>query len=180
MKKVTVINASPRKNGYTSQLLKLFLNNCNYLIDIYNMYDEKLAPCTACNHCQKTGRCVNSDMDKITESIFSSDYIIFASPVYCYSFPAPMKAFLDRLQPFFSDEKFRNPTAPERKGFLLLSCGKSGKYSVEITEKQSRMAFLELSASLEGVFLFNNTDFREKLTEDEVKELQSLAEKFFS
>ena len=180
MKKVTVINASPRKNGYTSQVLKFFLNSCSYLIDTYNMYDEKLAPCTACNHCQKTGKCINSDMDKIIASIFSSDYIIFASPVYCYSFPAPMKAFLDRLQPFFSDEKFRNPETAQRKGFLLLSCGKSGKYSVEITEKQSRMAFLELSASLEGSFVFNNTDFRDNLTDEEEKELTSLAEKFFS
>ena len=180
MKKVTVINASPRKNGYTSQVLKYFLNKCDHLIDIYNMYDENLSPCTACNYCQKTGKCINHDMDKIIESIFSSDYIIFASPVYCYSFPAPMKTFLDRLQPFFSDEKFSNPSDPERKGFLLLSCGKSGKYSVEITEKQSRMAFLELSASLEGVFLFNNTDLRENLTEDEKKELHSLADKFFS
>ena len=39
---------------------------------------------------------------------------------------------------------------------------------------------MELSASLEGLFLFNNTDFRNNLTAEEEKELTSLAEKFFS
>ena len=179
MKKVTVINASPRKNGNTVQILEQFLNKCDYLINIYNIYDEKIAPCTACNFCEKSGKCVNNDMKKIIESIFDSDYIVFASPVYCYSFPAPMKAFLDRLQPYYSDEKYKNPTF-SRKGFLLLSCGKSGKYSVEIMEKQTRIAFMELEASFEGLCLFSGTDFCKKMTAEKQDEVLSAAEKFFN
>ena len=179
MKKVTVINASPRKNGNTAQILEQFLNKCNYLINTYNIYDEKITPCTACNFCEKSGKCVNNDMEKIIESIFDSDYIVFASPVYCYSFPAPMKAFLDRLQPYYSDEKYKNPTF-RRKGFLLLSCGKSGKHSVEIMEKQTRIAFMELETSFEGLCLFSGTDFCEKMTAEKQNEVLSAAEKFFN
>ncbi len=179
MKKLTVINASPRKNGNTQKVLDIFLEDCNNIIDIYNMYDENLAPCTACNRCEKTGRCVNQDMNRIIDSIFTSDYVIFASPIYCYSFPAPMKAFLDRLQPYYSDEKYKNPTFI-RKGFLLASCGKSGKFGIDVIEKQSRIAFIELSASFDGFYLFSDTDKENTLHNDEKCKIRNLAEKFFN
>ena len=178
MKKLTVINGSPHKNGYTNAVLDIFLENYKDIIDNYNMYDEKLVPCTACNYCEKTGHCINRDMDRIVESIFSSDYVIFSSPVYCYSFPAPMKAFLDRLQPYYSDEKYKNPVF-NRKGFVLASCGKSGKFGIDVIEKQSRIAFIELSASFEGIYLFSDTDKDSALHKDEKCKIRSLAEKFF-
>lgn len=179
IKKVTVINASPRKNGNTAKLIDVFLKDCPCLIDIYNMYDEKITPCMACNHCEKTGKCINSDTEKIIESIFSSDYIIFASPIYCYSFPAPMKAFLDRLQPYYSDERYKNP-AFNRKGFVLATCGKSGTFSIDVIEKQSRIAFIELSASFEGIYLFSDTDKKSALHHDEISKVRELAERFFN
>ncbi len=179
MKKVTVITASPRKNGNTKQVLDAFLENCHYDTVVYNMYDEKISPCIACNHCQTTGKCFNDDMNEITGSIFSSDYVIFAAPIYCYSFPAPMKAFLDRLQPYYSDEKYRNPVFT-RKGFVLSSCGKSGKFGIDVIEKQSRIAFIELSASFEGLYLFTDTDSDSQLSEAEKIRIKSMAESFFA
>ena len=179
MSKVTVINASPRKKGFTTQLLDIFLRNCPYDVDIYNMYDEKIEPCIACNYCQTHGRCFRNDIDGIIDNINKSDYIIFASPIYCYSFPAPMKSFLDRLQPYYSDEKYKNP-AFNRKGFVLASCGKSGKFGIDVIEKQSRIAFIELSASFEGFYLFSDTDKRSALTTDEICKVKQLAKEFFN
>lgn len=180
MPRLTILNSSPRKGGNTEKLIELFTENCGCSINTYNMYDAKIAPCTGCDKCSSSGICViNDDMKKITESIFSSDYLIFATPVYNYSFPAPMKAFLDRLQPFFSDEKYKNP-ACDRKGFVLASCGKSGKFSIDVIEKQSRIAFCELSASFEGIYMLTGTDDNEiPLQQDEIQKIRMLSEEFF-
>lgn len=179
MKKVTVINASPRKNGTTAQLLDAFLSDCRHDITIYNVYDENISPCTACDSCAHTGECIIKDNQHIMNELFSSDYIIFASPIYCYSFPAPMKAFLDRLQPYYSDEKYRNPSFV-RKGFVLATCGKSGKFGIDVIEKQSRIAFIELSASFEGIYLFSDTDKLDTLQHEEECKVRQLAEDFFN
>ena len=117
-----------------------------------------------------------NDTDAIISDIFSADFVIFASPVYNYSFPAPMKAFLDRLQPLFMQEK----TASDRKGFLLASCGKSGKFSIEVMEKQSRMAFSELNTEFCGSFFFTETDKRSTLQNDEICKVKALAKEFFN
>ncbi len=180
MPTLTLINASPRKNGTTQQLIDTFLSVCNCKTVIYNIYDEKIAPCIACDSCSETGKCIYSDdEDKIVKDILSSDYVVFASPIYCYSFPAPMKAFLDRLQPYYSDEKYKNP-AVSRKGFVLATCGKSGKFGIDVIEKQSRIAFIELSASFDGIYLFSGTDKCTTLQEDEKSKVIELAEEFFS
>ena len=117
-----------------------------------------------------------NDTDKIIDDILSSDFVVFSSPVYNYSFPSPMKAFLDRLQPLFFKEK----TASGRKGFLLASCGKSGKFSIEFMEKQSKMAFSELETEFCGSFFFTQTDKRNTLQDGEISKVKQLAEEFFN
>ena len=179
MKKAVIINASPRQNGNTKQLVDIFMNECSCEVSIYNMYNENIAPCTACDVCAKTGECHMTDTKHIIDDIFSSDFVIFATPIYCYSYPAPMKAFLDRLQPYYSDEKYKNP-AFERKGFVLASCGKSGKFGIDVIEKQSRIAFIELSASFDGIYLFPDTDKVSSLQEDEICKVKKLAADFFN
>ena len=176
MKKVIVLFASPKENGFTKTLLDVFLSKCRYEIQLYHMYEENILPCIGCEKCASTKKCFMEDADHILSDIFSSDYVIFASPVYNYSFPSPMKAFLDRLQPYFSMEK----SAPVRKGFLLASCGKSGKFSVDVLEKQSKMAFHELSAEFFGSYFFTNTDKQSVLQQDEICKVTELAERFFS
>lgn len=179
MKKAVILNASPRRDGNTDQLVNIFLSECDCESIIYNMYDENIEPCIACDTCSSTGECFMNENKHILDELFSCDYVIFASPIYCYSFPAPMKAFLDRLQPYYSDEKYKNP-ASDRKGFVLATCGKSGKFGIDVIEKQSRIAFIELSASFEGIYLFPDTDKQSTLTNDEICKVKALAEEFFN
>lgn len=176
MKKTILLNASPHKDGFTQQLIDIFLSDYNGALHIYNMYEENIAPCIGCGRCETTKQCFMHDMDKLFSDIFSADYIILASPIYNYSFPSPMKAFLDRLQPCFADRK----DAIDRKGFLLVSCGKSGKFSVDVVEKQSKMAFSELSAEFCGSFLFADTDKRTTLQQEEICKVKNLSQSFFS
>lgn len=176
MTKCVVLFASANENGFTKQLTDCFLSEYDGEICFFNMYKENIAACTGCGHCTETNICHMRDTDRILNDIFSSDYIIFASPVYNYTFTAPMKAFLDRLQPYFDKEK----TACDRKGFLLASCGKSGKFSIEMMEKQSKIAFAELSAQYCGCYFFTNTDKITDLSSDDIRTVKELSEKFFN
>ena len=175
MSKCTLLFSSANKNGFTRQLTDYFTSEYNGDIIEYNMFDENISPCTGCGYCEKHGKCHNDDMNKILEDIFSSDFVIFASPVYNYTFPAPMKAFLDRLQPLFNKEK----NARTCKGFLLASCGKSGKFAVDLMKKQCDIAFCELSCENCGNFFFTDTDKRSALHQDEIRKVKDLAKDFF-
>lgn len=177
MTECTVLFASANKNSFTKQLTDCFLSEYNGIIRCHNMYEKKVAPCTGCGICTKNGKChIDDDVNEILKDIFSSDYVIFASPVYNYTFPAPMKAFLDRLQPFFDKEK----TVCDRKGFLLATCGKSGKFSVDVMQKQCNIAFCELSAENCGNYFFTDTDKRSSLQQEEIRKVKDLAQNFFN
>lgn len=176
MPKVTVIFASPKKEGKTKYLLDRFLDYCPYEdIENVNIYEKNIAPCIDCGHCQGEKRCFNNDTDSIIEAVRAADFVIFASPIYNYSYPAPMKAFLDRLQPYF----LRGIDNKERKGFVLVTSGSKGTHSDFIIEKQSRIAFSELSCQFCGLFLFNETDKRSTLHKEELCKVKLLAEEFF-
>lgn len=176
MQKVIILNAFPNDNGHTKYLTDIFMSQCPHEIIIYNMYKENIAPCTGCGYCETAKKCRMDDADHIIDDIMTADFVIFASPVYNYSFPAPMKAFLDRLQPLFFKEK----TASDRKGFLLASCGKSGKFSIEFMEKQSKMAFFELNTKFCGSFFFTDTDKKNTLQSEEICKVKKFAKEFFS
>lgn len=175
MKKAVLLNSSPHRDGFTQKLIDIFFEDFTGEVHTYNMYYENFAPCIGCGKCEKLKHCFMHDMNNILSDIFSSDYIIFASPVYNYSFPSPMKAFLDRLQPYYSDEK----EPPVRKGFLLVSCGKSGKFSIDVMEKQSKIAFSELSADYCGCCYLPNTDKETTLQHNFIRKAKKLAAEFF-
>lgn len=179
MEKVTVLFCSPNKNGSTANLLNTFMSGCPYNTKKYDIYSLNIKPCIGCNHCEQTGKCIiNDDMNTVLSDIFSSEYVIFASPVYNYSFPSPMKAFLDRLQPLFFSNNYKISEC-NRKGFLLAAAGKSGRFSREIMEKQTKLAFEELSAEFCGSFFQTNTDKSFALQYDECCKVNLLSKKFF-
>lgn len=66
--------------------------------------------CMGCRACQGNGgHCVQKDdMAVIYEKIKAADVIVYASPVYFYSFNAQMKAAMDRT--FAMEQTFRDKT----------------------------------------------------------------------
>lgn len=154
----TVIFASPRKNGFTAQVTNKFLSSAsnNTEIEFVDIYSVAPAPCTACGECKKAYKCRMHDLDSVLKKIEKSDRLIFASPIYNYSFPSPMKAFLDRLQPFY--EKGINPPRKNKKAFLITTCAQSGKYSFDIVRRQSSMAFSLLGFDFSGEIMIPFTD----------------------
>lgn len=91
MKKVIIINGSPRKNGNTAKMLKEAQKGAEETgaeVEYFNLYDYDFKGCRSCFVCKlkgnKTGGlCAIKDEAKpILENILQADAVIMGSPVY--------------------------------------------------------------------------------------------------
>ena len=86
--------------------------------------------------------------------------IIIASPVYNMSFPAPMKAIIDRMQRYYSARFFlhkRPPIAKYRPVALLLSAGSKEEDGV-LAAQQLKKIFTVTNCELLCQVTLNDTD----------------------
>jgi Multimeric flavodoxin WrbA len=100
-RKVLILMGSPRKGGNTDHLSDEFIRGVQEAgHDPEKIYlkDKKIGGCLGCFACQrKGGRCVQKDeMSELYEKMKAADVIVFASPVYFYTWNAQMKTVIDR------------------------------------------------------------------------------------
>lgn len=99
-KRILVI-LSGRSDGNTNILCDEFINGAkeagNYVEKLL-INDKIINYCLGCRACRlHNGVCIHKDdMIEVLDKIINSDVIVFASPVYFYSFNAQMKAVMDR------------------------------------------------------------------------------------
>ena len=109
MKKVLIVNSSPRKNGVGncssfSTHLKEKLDNNNIPSTLIDLKDYNIEFCTGCFNCDETGKCVIDDdfTNIIAKEVVDSQIIIWVSPNYCKLMSSRMKLFIERLCPLYS------------------------------------------------------------------------------
>lgn len=100
-KKILALSSSARKGGNTDLLCDEFIRGAEAAgHSVEKMYVSfmQIKGCIGCRVCQGNGgKCVQKDdMTAVYEKMQSADVIVFASPVYFYSFNAQMKALMDR------------------------------------------------------------------------------------
>ncbi len=129
-KNLLFLMASPHPKGTTRQLADAFLEplrrSGRWQEHTIFLYDQPPHPCTACGLCREQNGCRWHDLDEFDARLRESDLLIIASPIYNLSFPAPMKALLDRCQRYF-EARFARGEKPciqkGRKAVLLLTRG---------------------------------------------------------
>ena len=59
----------------------------------------KIAGCLGCNYCfSHEGACVQQDdMQQFYPDLHWADVLVYATPLYCFTYPAQLKAFQDRM-----------------------------------------------------------------------------------
>jgi multimeric flavodoxin WrbA len=166
--KILAICGSPRKESISRLMLKMFLELPELKhgghqpeITIIDAYKENIKPCTHCAYCKKNRFCKYDDFKKIDAGFQEADILIFASPVYCMGFPAPLKAIFDRTQQYF-EAKFslgiKHPVEKHKKALFLCAYGSSDSRSVQFMEAQIELVFNVLNAELCAVITASNTD----------------------
>jgi len=100
--KIITIFGSPRKDGNTAKVLSMFEDKVgkDHEVERINITQYKVGGCLGCYKCQeKKGEpgCVQKD-DALTifEKMIQADAIVYASPLYCWSFTSQMKPLIDR------------------------------------------------------------------------------------
>lgn len=128
-KKVVVFIGSPVVGGNTEFLADAFIKGAeagNNDVDRIHLGVTKIRPCQHCDQCFIRGApCIQEDaMGEIYELIQEADTLVFASPVYFYTFSSQLKALIDRLYAFGFSEGFRLPA----KECILLASAYNDEY----------------------------------------------------
>ncbi len=100
MSKIIILKASPRKNGNSNTLAAAFAEEAKKVgasITEYDVTNMEIAGCRSCCGCMTKGACVfHDDFEQVAKALCDADSIVIASPVYWYTFPAQIKAVIDR------------------------------------------------------------------------------------
>jgi multimeric flavodoxin WrbA len=100
--RILTILGSPKKHGNTADVLGRFeaLVAPRHEVEHINLADGALHGCLGCNACQRVADkpgCVQKDATaSIIERVLAADLVVYATPLYAWSFSAQMKALLDR------------------------------------------------------------------------------------
>lgn len=108
-KNILILLGSPRKNANTKQMAREFAQGAQengHQVTIIDAAALDVHGCMACDQCWKLGiPCVQEDdFYKITPALEKADVLVFACPVYFYGMPAQLKAVIDRLYSYCSEE----------------------------------------------------------------------------
>ncbi len=129
--KVTTILGSPKKDGNTAKVLSLLEEQIaqDHEVDRIYIATSDIKGCLGCYACQKVpdkpGCVQKDDVLPIFEQMMGSDAIVYASPLYCWSFTSQMKAFIDRhfcLVTGYGTSDYKSLFEGKRTA-LLVTCG---------------------------------------------------------
>lgn len=130
-KNVLILQSSPRKNGNSATLAAHTadaLRETGIIVETLRLHELKIAPCSHCEGCvrQKVYCIQQDDMQSIYPKLLAADAVIFASPIYWFTYNAQMKVCIDRWYGFWSAE----PGFLEGKPVgVILSYGDSDLYT---------------------------------------------------
>ncbi len=105
MKNVIVLNASPRKNGNTAQLLleaQKGAESAGAATELIHLFDLKFTGCRSCLACKRKGAQLNKcywpdDLSPLIDKILHAHAVIIGTPVYMGGPTAHFHALYERL-----------------------------------------------------------------------------------
>ena len=160
---IVSILGGPRMDGNTDRLLdwtERALRDWRHSVTRINLAEHAVGPCKACFACSESehepGCVLADDGPEVFRKLVKADAIVYATPLYMWSFAAQMKALLDR-----SVCLVRGFGGPEHRSFvdgkpaaLLVSCAGPIDGNADLIQS-SFERFAEFARlSDRGVFVF--------------------------
>ena len=101
MKNILIIVGSGRPGGNTAQLVDAFTRGAEeagHRVERVSLIKTKVNPCLGCNACRWGKPCVQKDdFNDLVPKIKAADLIVFASPLYNFSWSARIRALIERF-----------------------------------------------------------------------------------
>jgi multimeric flavodoxin WrbA len=176
MKNLLVLLGSPRTEGNSEKLAKAFIKGANKNtsnVEIIRLAEKELKGCKDCRMCWNNGKhCVVPDqMHEIYEALDKADIVVFATPLYWYTWSTQIKPVWDRLLPYVSNKAPR--TLAGKEAILLAVAGDSSeevfKGLVYSFEKSCSLLGMKIAAKITvpNVYEPSDIDGSPSLTEAE-------------
>ncbi len=126
-KRILVLKGSARTGGNSEQLADALIKGAKekgHEVSEFKLADMKIGGCRGCNGCwQSKGNCIiEDDMKKLEPNLENADVLVIASPLYWSSFPAQVKAVMDRIYEYDPINGGKNLHIKES---ILLCCGET-------------------------------------------------------
>ncbi len=126
---ILIINGSPKKKGLISQMLEIMQNEAaanGATVDVVNVHDLTVKPCTGCMYCRTKGKCVFPEDGSVLllEKLKAADAVIIGSPCYWGNISGQLKLVFDRMVYGMMREttRFPEPLMPGKKCILVSTC----------------------------------------------------------
>ena len=129
MKKMLMINGSPRSNGSSAKILNIIAENCSpkgYECEKIDLGGLDIKHCKGCMYCKKNGKCVtDDDMTPLYAKLQDADAIALAVPVYFGAETGLFKNFIDRLYALVDNKDGVRTvrSGKPKKGVIAINCG---------------------------------------------------------
>ena len=109
MKNILVILGGGRPNGNTAQLAEAFARGAReagHRVETVSLLKTEVRGCLGCNACRWGKPCVQRDgFGELVPKIEAADLLVFASPLYFWTFSAKLKALIERFYCLARPEK---------------------------------------------------------------------------
>ncbi len=125
-KNILILTGSPRKGGNTDLLADAFAKGAaaaGHTVARFDSGRARIGGCVDCKTCfSNEGKACSFDDDfnALAPLIAQADAIVFAAPLYFFTFPAQIKAAIDKLYAFFVAGK---PLKIKESAFI--ACGET-------------------------------------------------------
>lgn len=155
--KTIIINASPRKNWNTAQLLKSAQKGAESAgseTEYIDLYDLKFTGCRSCLACKRKGaeRCKcywKDDLSPLIDKITQAQSLIIGSPIYFGEPTAQFRALLERLLfVMLSYDNYSTYFTGKVNVGLIYTMNASGAYVETLIKPMAK--------NMEGLFRFLN------------------------
>ncbi len=161
MAEIILLTASPKRMSISKSAALSFLSYeyPGKSVKEINVNSLDITPCSACEGCVKTYRCINKDgTDQILEKITEAKTVIAASPVYFTGVPAPFKLLIDRAQPAYYKYEAGLKSKKKARGIIVLSMGGNKKKNMKPALAEIKSFFKVLGINCDTVITVSNTD----------------------
>lgn len=189
MKRVVVLNGSPRPQGKVSTMLRTVMEALpeKALTEYVAVPELSFRPCTGCMRCRTLHRCVlpEDDAHRVADLLRQADALLIGSPCYWGNMSGSLKSLFDRTVYAMMDEGPNGLPKPLHKGkkaVLVASCNTAYPFSVWFSQISGTFRalreFLRWSGyRVVGTVGHSGARWREALSPREIEKCKKMANK---
>ena len=138
MKRIVILNASPRPNSNICQMLSIVRNEllaCGDKVFYVDVGKLQFRPCTGCMTCRSTHDCIlpEDDAKEVLRLVQDCDGLIVGSPCYWGNMTGQLKTLFDRWVYGMMDHSERGypiPLLKGKKAVIITPCSTAWPFNI--------------------------------------------------